>query len=414
MNKNFTYLFISCSLFSFSQQKNYSDPNSIIINPEILVGITAEANSDFPDRKMQKQFILNLAWYQTTNQQEWAKRLKIQRTGFSIGYTDFGNKNKLGNAISILPFLEFNAFKKKNLKVHLGIGASYFNKKYDSIYNPYNKAVSTDIVWSFKAFTYYEFFKDWRIGAGYFHHSNGHLRLPNQGFNSFLLSLSTNINTKHKSNKLPNETPLKSLLKSRSNYFTFSTGYGINVLSKAFNNMNPVYTLSGEYGKIYNNTFKLGIGFYYRFYQNYYDYIINNESLVQDGREFDSFKKTPTWNASNIGLTLNGEILMNHIGIDLQLGFNLHKPGYKIDWKINQGWDYVPKTIPENSAIVLGDFGFYYKLKQLISSRLGLKYYFIGNQKKTKSNVYLGTFINANLGQADFAELGFGYIYHYN
>ncbi len=106
--------------------------------------------------------------------------------------------------------------------------------------------------------------------------------------------------------------------------------------------------------------------------------------------------------------------MLNHFGVNLQIGFNIHKPAYNIDWRINQGWDVVPREIPENSAIVLGDFGTKFKLKKLISSRLGLKYYLIGTRKAPKHNVFFGASINSNLGQADFTELSLGYVHSFN
>ena len=104
--------------------------------------------------------------------------------------------------------------------------------------------------------------------------------------------------------------------------------------------------------------------------------------------------------------------MLNHIGIDLQIGINLHKPAYKIDWRINQGWDNTPREISE--TWMLGEYNTKYKLKQLISTRLGLKYYLIGTINKPKHNVYAGCYINANLGQADFAELSLGYVYAFD
>ena len=418
MKKTILPIFLLFSFGVFAQQPDsLSKKTNFIISPELLLGITAEANSYFPDRGLQSQAIVSFGWEHDNNPQEWAHRLKGPRTGISIGYTNFGNTKKLGSAISVLPFIEFNVFKSKKLTIQVGTGASYFTEKFDPITNPNNEAVTTDFTWSFKLFSHYKVAStqkvDWRAGIGYSHHSNGHTRLPNQGFNSFLLSVSADI----KNNTNPtfySEKNNPTFPKSNYNYFALRSGYGLQVLAKPFNEKKGVYVFSGEYGKVFNNTYKIGIGAYYRFYRHYYDYITNDESLVQDGREFDSFKKHPTWSASNLGIFVNGEVLLNHFGINLQIGFNLHKPGYKIDWRINQGWDVVPAEIPENSTIYLGEFDTKFKLKKLISSRLGLKYYLIGTKKAPKHNVFIGAFINSNLGQADFTELSFGYVHSFN
>lgn len=420
MKKVISLFFLLFSICAYCQEsdKVSSTNSSFVWTPELIIGITGESNSEFPDRSLQKQALVHLGWEHFNSTQEWARRLKFPRTGLSLGYTDFGNSDKLGQALSLLPFIEFQGFKNERFKVHIGTGVSYFNTQYDFETNFFNRAVSTDLTWSFRLFSYYNLFPnehiDWRVGLGYAHHSNGHTRLPNQGFNSFLLSVSADIKSKPKTQV--SNTNIEPLKKSISDYIIVNVGIGANALSESFGDKKAVYNVSGEYGKIINNTFKLGVGFYYRFYKNYYDYINNNESLVQDGRDFDYLKKNPFWNATNFGLTLNGEILLNHIGIDVQFGFNIHKPAYRIDWTLNQGYGIVPREIPENHGreYALGELDTYYQLKRLVSGRFGLKYYVFGSEKKTDHDFYIGTFINSNFGQADFTELSIGYIHKFN
>ncbi len=408
MKLKLTILFLFASLTMISQEGSLFE-----LTPELMIGISAEANENFPDRSLQKQILLNFGWDHTNNPSEWSHRLKGPKTGVSISYTDYGNKDSLGSSFTLLPFIEFKAFKSERIKVLAGMGGSYFTKKYDSISNPNNQAITTDLVWSFRLFMYYQFLQskrlDWRIGMGYFHHSNGHTRLPNQGLNSFLVSLSADIKKEEK----PRVSPIRDFQRSRYPYLSFRTGYGANVLSNhTFNDKKNIYTITGEYGWVFNNTFKLGAGFYYRFYEHYYDYIKDDEFLVRDGKEFEEFKDNPWFNASNIGFFVSGEVIMNHIGIDAQIGLNLHKPMYKVDWRINEGWDHIPKEIPPNAY--LGEFNTKFRMKHLISTRMGMKYYLIGMDKKPKNNVFVGFHINANLGQADFTELSIGYVYHFN
>ena len=169
--------------------------------------------------------------------------------------------------------------------------------------------------------------------------------------------------------------------------------------------------MSGEYGQVLNNTYRIGVGFYYRYYDHYYDYINDNEFLVREGQEFSDLRDAPFLNASAMGLHLNGELLLNHIGIELQLGANLFKPSYRFDWRINEGWDNTPREIPD--YWVLGEYTSKFKMKHLISARLGLKYYFFGTHTLQPHNLYVGAHINANGGQADFTELSLGYVYSF-
>lgn len=414
MRQLLTVSLLFLPLFIVAQELSDKQNNSFRFTTEVMVGQSAESNSNYPDRNLQYQLWANLGWDQSKNWQEWAQRMKKVRTGIGLGYTNFGNSDSLGSAITLMPNIEFNAFRSDRLKVNVGMGGSYFTKKYDPLTNPNNQGITTDLAWSFRLFMYYNFLTgekiDWRMGIGYSHHSNGHTRLPNQGVNSFLLSLSADLKSNFANTS--DEIDINRYTRSSYSYLSLRSGYGINVLSGAYNDKKGIYTVSGAYGKVLNNTFRIGIGAYYRFYQHYYDYIEGNESLVQDGREFESFKMNPGWNASNIGIYLNGEFLLNHFGIDLGIGYNLHKPAYKIDWRINQGWDNTPREIPE--YWMLGEFDSKFKLKHAILTRMGLKYYLIGTTKAPKNNLYLGFHINANLGQADFTELSLGYVYSFN
>ncbi|MDC8004534.1 acyloxyacyl hydrolase [Aureisphaera galaxeae] len=413
MKKLLTAFFLLSLSLVYAQETE----SPIILSPGILGGITAEANENFPETDGQGSLVFNLLWDQKFNSQEWARRLKGPRTGLSLAYTDFGNRDSLGSAFTVMPIIEFGAFKSKNLSILVGMGGSYFNTIYDPITNPNNQGITTELVWSFRAHFNYRLYSrgrvDWKAGIGYFHHSNGHTRLPNQGLNSFLLSVSADI----KSKKAMQE-PVSFLALERSiyPYLSFRGGYGINVLGKPepFNDKKPVYTFAGEYGKVINNTYKLGVGFYYRYYEHYFDYINDNESLVQDGREFESLRDAPVWNASALGVYGSGEILLNHVGLEVQIGLNIHKPAYKIDWRLNQGWAFIPREIPVDNNFVLGEFDTKFRVKHLVSSRMGMKYYLWGTKEHRRNNVYVGFHINSNGGQADFTDVSLGYVYNFD
>ena len=119
-----------------------------------------------------------------------------------------------------------------------------------------------------------------------------------------MLSLGAELNPSKPSYKT--STPTERPVKSVSNYFSCRLGYGQNVLSEAFGTKKSVYTLSSDYGKVYNSILKLGVGAYVRFYETYYDYISNNESLVQNGREFSDLRSNAFTNALNIGISVKG------------------------------------------------------------------------------------------------------------
>jgi hypothetical protein len=317
-----------------------------------------------------------------------------------------------------MPFIKFDISNNKRFSALLSVGTSYFTNKFNEEKNFGNKAVSTDFVWSFRSFFYYKLSRKknpFSVGLGFFHHSNGHTRLPNQGLNSVLVSFSKPL-INRTGNSEKQAMPTKTEKSKTANYFSFQSGLGINSLSipEPFNDKGLVSRTSFDYGKILSKNIKVGVGAYYIFYEHYYNYISNNESLVQDGREFESLKNAPAWNASALGISANGELLLNHFSIEARVGFNIHKPAYRIDKRINQGWYFFPRSFPADSGYPLGEFNTKYKLKRFISTRLGLNYHLISNHKLPKHNVFIGAHINANLGQADYTEFSIGYIHLFN
>ncbi|HLW32195.1 MAG TPA: acyloxyacyl hydrolase [Aequorivita sp.] len=410
------FLFLIFSGLAVSQTETDWKEKASVITPEIRLGVTSESNDNFPETKLQKQWVIGLGRSHVTNPQEWAFRLKAPKTGMEISVTDFGNLDSLGIAVSVMPFLEFKAFRSEKFKIATAVGTSLFSKKYHPANNPNNRAVTTNITWAFKLYLYYQFLStknlDWRVGLGYSHHSNGHTKLMNQGYNSFMLGISADIHKPMAKEKIDvRETPIN-FQSTVYNYLAIRGGLGQNVFAEAFNEKKDVYTIAFEYGRVYDRTFKLGVGFYYRFYEHYYNYITDNESLVQAGRKYDYFKSNPWYYSTNLGVSVHGEVLLNHVGIDLQLGYNLHKPAYQLEWKINEGWEQTPREIP--TYWELGELGSKYKIKHRISSRLGMKFYLIGMEKSPKNNLYFGIHLNANLGQADFTEMSLGYVRSFN
>lgn len=385
--------------------------SNFFFTPEILLGKTMEANTDFPKTTLQKGLFLNFGTQKRDSNLHWVRVLGFPKTGLSLGITEFGNIEKIGIAYSVMPFAEFDLFKKKTDRwsLHLGFGAGYIDTKYDPEMNPNNLAVTTSINWSYKSFLYYRISKgelyNWRLGLGYAHFSNGHTRLPNQGLNSFLISASLVIGKDFYAQPVQDIDKLGIRNRIKEYYFETRGGIGQNVLSRVFNTKKEVFSMALSGGTIVNRTFKFGGGVYYRFYEHYYDYIKEGGQLVQEQRT--NYRNHPYRYATNIGLFGSAELLLGHVGVEFNLGVNIYKPFYKFDWQLSQGF------YQNGTYLKLGELDDYYKLKKIISSRMGLRYYLLNTAKALQHNFFLGAHINANLGQADFSELSLGYVYRF-
>ncbi|QCW99080.1 acyloxyacyl hydrolase [Aggregatimonas sangjinii] len=395
-------------IMAVSAQEDVDEP-ARYLEFDFSVGLLGDSNSNFPEHSAQKSFFVGMGKRYAQSEKAWAYYLNSPKVGILLGFSDLGNRRSLGYAYSVLPYAEFSLLPAKTDRLHLlvAFGASYLDRVYDAETNPNNKGVSTRLNWAYRSYLYYDFFKGnkgiWRAGIGYLHHSNGHTRKPNRGYNAFLVGISSAFSNR----EVPKSWSTNdgySPHKSKEWFYTTRVGVGQNSFSDVFNSKKEVFTAALSVGKIINKTFKFGGGCHYRFYEHYYDYIINEETLIRT--QEPGFTEHPIANASNFGVFGSAELLLGHVGMEFDLGLNVFKPFYKIDWQLNEG--YTTFNNGEEN-IVLGELGSYYQIKRYVFSRMGLKYYLVNTERSPKHNIFIGAFINANLGQADFSELTTGY-----
>jgi len=386
MKKVLFFLFITISSFS---QENKKSTNTI--RPELLIGKSIPSYELFTGKR--PQIVLGASYEYKNNDKsvEWQSILNYPTTGVGLFYTNYGTSIK-GQSISLIPFIEFHPTKNHKWSTKFGMGATYFDTKYHPTDNPKNKAVSSDFTWAIQGFAYYDTQLknsfDLRLGLGVFHHSNGHTKLPNEGLNSALLSVSTTFDLK---NKPSNDNSIfdKSTIKKYGDYFySLRSGIGTQAFLTENSALKPIYTASISGGVFYKNIIKLSLGVNYRFYQHYYDYITENKTTP--------YIESPISNSSNIYLSLGAEVLLGNVGIDWEGGLNLYKPFYRTHYELQKS---------QNETKL--------KLKKLFLGRLGLKLYAINTKNKPKNNFYFAAHINSNLSQADFSELSIGFVHRF-
>ncbi len=408
--KNWLVVIIALMLssgLSFGQER-YSN----FITPEYTIGKTSITNTGFPDVGLHQAWFFNFGSYQNTNPNEWAHRLKQPKTGVSIAFARYGQDDILGYSVSLMPNIELQ-LGASDFGIQLAFGAAYFNKVFDLDENLFNEKISTHFNFSYRTMLFYNLSPEdkanWRLGIGYYHQSNGHTRSPNQGLNSFTLSLSAEL-AYTPENQMDPILERKSFANTKNFFVSARRGLGMNAFTEVQNDKRPVHVTSVSAGLIVNKTYKFGIGVFHKFYRHYYDYINLGEDLIP---EYSYLTDHPYINASAIGVSAIGEMQLNHIGMEIELGFNISKPFFTIDYLINSGYSFTESYpgVGEVTFRILGEIDGFYKLKRLISTRMGLKYYIIGTEKNPTHNVYLGAHINANLGQADFSEVSLGYVY---
>ncbi|WP_299208287.1 acyloxyacyl hydrolase [uncultured Dokdonia sp.] len=411
-----TFLLFFLVSFAYAQQPENNHIPSHFISGEYLVGYSLPVGEAFLKTYTGKGLFVHLGTFQDHNPHEWAYRLRYPKIGISLGVIDFQKVHDIGYAFTAMPFLEFSPFKNDRFKIHSGIGAAFISGSNKPPFDRKLDVITTNLNWSFELFFKYNVFQyqdlDFTLGMGYFHYSNGHTRLPNIGLNALMLSTSIAYTNK-KQIEITKEKEVPSY--TRSSYYALESnvGLGIQVLSDQFNTHKNVYSISLLGAKVYNNTLKVGVGVYYRFYDHFYDYINNNEQLIRES--YTDFKDAPFRYSTNFGVYLHGELLLNHIGIITDVGYNIHKPFYEVERLLSQTFSTIQETPNGSEKIYIygGKLNGGYRLRKAITSRLGVRYYLKSTENNTAYNYFIGANIKANAGQADFSELSMGMTYSF-
>jgi hypothetical protein len=381
------------------------------IAADYYLGRPISPSENFPKLERKGSYFVRFGKKQQ-GEDEWEYRLKYPETGITIGVTDFGNTTYAGYAYTLMPYISFNLFGQERLEGFVSMGAGWINQKYHPTRNPYNEATTTYLNWACRVFASFKIIDspgiDWSLRAGYSHYSNGHSRLPNLGYNTVFAGTSIEVST----NKTKQERWRKTAAFKKHTHFFLEirNGLGHHVLSRNFNKKLPVYSIAISGGKTFNNTLKIGVGFYGRHYEHYYNYINNNEHLIEN--DYAQFQNNPQRYSKAFGAFGSAEILMNHISIIANLGVNIYKPFFEVERKVGAYYEYY--TLEGDKRIVsdYGNLDGDYTLKRYISSRLGLRFYLLPTKKQTVWNAYTSATINANAGQADFNEFSIGICYN--
>lgn len=353
----------------------------------------------FPKTSFYRALALNFGW-QADGTKNWHSHYAFAKTGIAVSFCQPGNDSVFGNQVNIYPYITINAAKKPEniFDFKFGLGASYFSKYYDSITNPLNEDIGSHFSWYFYAFMN----KQWKLnskndlymGIGFMHSSNGHTQLPNYGLNAVMFTTGVqhyfsnrhieNIKLReetHRSGK--HETDIKNIqwgIWSRTGIGMHERG---NTTGPVGGKKYPVYSYALGTTLTYNHFTRFRGGITYKFYESYYDYILNDTMTYSN----------PKLEASAFTFFLGTEFLIGRISMDLEGALHLYRPFYKKFFH----------TYEKES-----DFEFF--IKNLFVTKVGLNVYLIKFEKDPIHNLFFGATLNANFGQADFSEVSIGYV----
>jgi hypothetical protein len=359
-----------------------------VIQTQVHIGKIVKIYPTFPGSDETILTELNLS-LQTAGKRNWHQLYHFPQVGMALFYGYLGNNAVFGQNIALVPNLTFHKPVGRifSLEFQFGMGLSYFTKHYDAITNPTNNVIGASITnityllldGSFKLGNHLNL----NAGLSAFHCSDGHYQLPNLGANIPSVNLGVSYfpqgrPTLFKKDSIP--APQRKLL------FTAGFGYGRHEFGSAtkatggpkYNVFQGMFYLSKRWRKICN----LHAGIFVTYYADYYDYIVNQEL-------FDSKQQL---RSTIVTLFIGNEFMIGKFGLVVQSGVNVYTPFLK---KI---YENQPSNPSDGFVIYM-------------STKLGIQYYLFDPSCSTHRNCFLGIYLKAKSGEADFAQLAAGYTF---
>lgn len=358
--------------------------NSFFIEPIANVGKIVKNYPTFPSLDIAAITELNFAW-QTNGKKIWNHNYNFPQAGVSLIFGILGNSSVIGNAYAIMPNMAFNS--GRNFEMRLGHGFAYYPLVFDSVTNPTNTLISSHItnIGSF-SLTYRKKINDKLVikaGASSFHFSNGHYQLPNIGINTLMATVGIKyfpggISAKPERIKTPVE---KHPVRFNVRFGAGSHEFG-NELGPVGGPKYPVYASSIYLSKLVGRLSNVHAGVTGRYYTNYFEFI-SDSNVYASNRHLKS---------SAFSVMLGHEFMCGKFSLLTQGSVNVYNPFYIYYLRYNQ-----------NTVFKFVETWF--------NSRLGFQYYFRDPYAEHRFNMHTGIYINANFGQADYAELSVGFVF---
>ncbi|MDP4210578.1 MAG: acyloxyacyl hydrolase [Bacteroidota bacterium] len=327
---------------------------------------------------------------QTNGSREWHHIFGFPRIGCSLMAGDLGNSRELGHFWGVAPNITFNTLNPKwySPRVTLGLGLAYFNRPYNETENPLNFYIGSHITALATSAVFVEpaINSQFSLKAGIrvVHCSNGHYQVPNLGLNM----PSVFFGIVYTPNGTPEVRRRNILVPPSKLKFNLRLGIGVNELARTFGPagtskyaiyMTDVY-VSRRVGKASN----LQLGLEMKYYNGFYQYIKRNNLFERDW----------TQKSTVFGFFVGHELLINRFSLLTQGGINLYNEFYD---------KYIQQYKSEK--------GLQADLKKLISTRLGVQYYLFNPAYATRNNIFIGGYIKANFGMADFICTQVGFVF---
>jgi hypothetical protein len=301
---------------------------------------------------------------QTHGDKEWQKVYGFPDYGAYFLYQDYGNAI-LGEVYAVGAHYNFYSWKRR-LVFKISQGIAFANNPHDKETNSKNNAFGSAIIANTNfAFTYKKENVVDKVGfqAGilFTHFSNGRIKAPNSGINSYGINVGLNYNfDKQEARKL--DTVAVDLTLKEPLHYNFVLRTGVNESPVINSGQHPFYHLGFYVDKRLGRKSALQLGteiFISEFYKDF----IKFQTIAYPEQGLD-----PNTDYKRVGIFVGHELFINRISLEAQLGYYVYQP-YKFD-------------IP-------------------VYDRLGMKYYF-------SKNMFTGLSIKTHIFLAEAMEFVVG------
>lgn len=317
--RNFFYFILFVSSLAFAQQKDTYAVEFSFLRGNVLPHKEDMYNliNGHPEGFM-VDFLIR-----THGSEEWQKTYNFPDYGGYFLYQDFKSQ-PLGECYAVGALYNFY-FLNRHLKLRLSEGIAITTNPYDKVTNSKNIAFGTKLLDNTNIGLSYDnqmLFKNVGFHAGllFSHYSNGRVRTPNSGINTYLLNVGLNYNFDDEK-KIVNDTTIGVKKSYRGPIkYNFVLRSGLNESPIIRSGQRPFYHLGFYIDKRLSRKSGLQLGTELFLTNSFKDYI-SYYAVAYPETHID-----PNTDYKRVGIFVGHELFINRISLEAQIGYYVYRP----------------------------------------------------------------------------------------
>lgn len=258
----------------------------------------------------------------THGAEEWHSAFNFPDYGVFLGYQNYNNEF-LGKMYSAGVLYNFY-FLNRNLELKLSQGIGYATNPYDKVYNSKNKAFGSTLSANTNIGLFYkkENIVD-KVGlqAGFLftHFSNGRMKSPNSGINTFLLNVGLNYDFSKTTTRKIDSIAIKKNYEEPIKY-NFVLRSGFNESPIIGSGQHPFYHIGFFADKRFNRKSALQLGTELFLTNSFKDFIKYKSNA------YPELNINPNTDYKRVGVFVGYELFINKISLEAQVGYYVYRP----------------------------------------------------------------------------------------